>query len=298
MSGLPGFGSTIDLDGIAREFRSRRGSGPDAYDVYTIEQRIASNSSPEDGQSGQTAGTYWNMYGMAGKYRHYYTWGGYEQPKGGYYATSSTPAGFTDLWTGYMDDSYVQFNMPFNICIGGSYYSTGYVGSNGYITFGGGSSQYSGLSYGAPAYNKIMFGSGDRNMTYCGIMYHTGYDSTQGSIAVTIRYEGNSSYSTNTTRGSADSVVEITFINWQNTVNRYGQGIAINTGAWVNSTFGGSGMCFPSGAYFSWTMAAGTSYGLWLYEGTYTNGSNFSGNWYNGALQAGNYWNPYPQGSG
>jgi hypothetical protein len=222
-------------------------------------------------------------------------------------ATSSTPSGFTDILTSYTDDSFVAVNLPFPFRLQGVDYYTAYVGSNGYITFGEGYSSYSSLLPSFPSVPKIFFGPGDRNMTYVGVQYHSGYGSRantnlKGNTAVVIRIETNSVYNVNLTRGTADSVIEITFVNPENTVGSFGTGsgrnesrISISTGNWVNN---------PSNTLYMWGIySASAELATW-------GGNNFSksnSQWFvtggtNGDFTSSSVYpaaamNPYPIGS-
>jgi len=64
----------------------------------------------------------------------------------------------------YADDFNYQVQFGFNISFLGQTYSSVYVGSNGYITFGGGGSQYSGLSGKNPPLPGIHTLPGDRTL--------------------------------------------------------------------------------------------------------------------------------------
>jgi len=68
-------------------------------------------------------------------------------------------------FTGSMDDGFGYVALPFNIRYLGGTYSGVYVCTNGYLTFGGGSDAYYGLSYAYPSYPKIFWGGGDRRLT-------------------------------------------------------------------------------------------------------------------------------------
>jgi hypothetical protein len=71
---------------------------------------------------------------------------------------------FTDagLTSGGSDDGYWTLSLPFDAEFQGTQYSSIHVGTNSYITFGGGSTLYSSLGAATPGYNKIMIGAGDR----------------------------------------------------------------------------------------------------------------------------------------
>ena len=86
-------------------------------------------------------------------------------------ASSWVPAGWQGLQNGSVDDSFV--NVPItSTTFFGTARNTAYVGSNAYITFGNGSSNYSGLSTTNPPFDKFMFNSADRS--YQRVAYTTG----------------------------------------------------------------------------------------------------------------------------
>lgn len=81
------------------------------------------------------------------------------------------PAGYTSLQNATVDDSFV--NVPITSTnFFGSSRTIAYVGSNAYITFGAGSSNYSALSTTNPANDKFMFNAADRS--YQRVGYTTG----------------------------------------------------------------------------------------------------------------------------
>ncbi len=55
-------------------------------------------------------------------------------------------AGMTQYFSGNFDDTNFFINSPFNINFLGTVYTGAFFGSNGYVTFGGGSGQYSNLA--------------------------------------------------------------------------------------------------------------------------------------------------------
>lgn len=89
------------------------------------------------------------------------------------YSISGAPSGFTSAVSNSVDDGSVAISLTGTTTIFGTTYTTAYVGSNGYVTFGGGSSQYSGLSTSSPALNKIFVDAADRS--YQAVSYK--YDS-------------------------------------------------------------------------------------------------------------------------
>jgi hypothetical protein len=70
-----------------------------------------------------------------------------------------------------VDDNFVSVPIT-STTIMGTARTTALVGSNCYITFGGGSSAYSALSTTNPALDKFMFNAGDRS--YQRVAYTTG----------------------------------------------------------------------------------------------------------------------------
>jgi hypothetical protein len=65
---------------------------------------------------------------------------------------------------GNNDDGYWTLNLPFNITFLGTSYSTIYVGTNHYVTFGGGSSDYTSLGASTPNLPKIMWCAADNSV--------------------------------------------------------------------------------------------------------------------------------------
>jgi hypothetical protein len=79
------------------------------------------------------------------------------------------PAGYTSLQNGSVDDSFVTVTIAATTIMGTSRTSA-FIGSNAYITFGSGSSAYSGLSTTNPALDKFMFNAGDRSYQRVGFL--------------------------------------------------------------------------------------------------------------------------------
>lgn len=281
MSRVPSSGQ-LDYAGLIREFLSRRGSVDYTNgDAYTIA-----------GRNGNGYGGYFPISYAYGGFRHYYTSGGYAGLRGGYSPTTGTPSGFTNFYDGFADDTYVAVNLPFPMKISGVDYYTAYVGSNGYITFGGGSTTFSGLSWSNPNLAKIFYGGGDRNFTYVGVQYHTGYSDTTGNLSVTIRIEGSYPYTINQGRGQANSITEVILINGENCVdgtNFKGYGIA--NGPWTDNSglnlYGIANTVSPLLPY-----SGNQAYQNWAPYG-YPAGYDW-----NQSTQPGNYWRPDPDGSG
>ena len=76
-------------------------------------------------------------------------------------------AGLTPTTTisfGNHDDGYFEVPIPFNINYHGLIVNKVYVGTNNYLTFGGGSTQRNNFSTSAPLFNKIMIQSGENSV--------------------------------------------------------------------------------------------------------------------------------------
>lgn len=149
----------------------------------------------------------------------------------------------TLIQNAHADDANISVALPFTVSFEGANYTTVYVGSNGYLTFGAGSSEFSGLSASNPplpgfhvnaddrSYQRVYAGSEDANATF------------------RIRYEGTASGSTNAP-GSSTVFWEVTF-----TAATPGD-IKIDMGANAASGSGTSGV--TDGAVYTATFANGT----------------------------------------
>ena len=118
----------------------------------------------------------------------------------------------TGSWTGLqnasVDDDFLTIALPFTFYIAGSGYTTTYMGSNSYLTFGAGASEYGQLgALGAtrPPVPKFHFGSDDNS-------YERVSQYANGTDYQRIRYEGTAS-PTNGIVGSPNIVFEITLFN-------------------------------------------------------------------------------------
>jgi len=134
-------------------------------------------------------------------------------------AASLTSA--TTPTTGNNDDGYWTLSLPFNITFNGTTYSTIYVGTNTYITFGGGSTSYSGLSVSNPAFNKIMISCADNSAQRI-------YYGTEGSApnrTYRVRWEGTAA--TGGTLGSPNMVYEAVF--YENAASQIDIHVGVNS---------------------------------------------------------------------
>lgn len=92
---------------------------------------------------------------------------------------------------GSNDDGFWNLLLPFNVSYFGNTYDRVYVGTNMYLTFGAGSSVYSGLSATTPNLPKIMWTAADRSVQR---IYH-GVEGTAPNRTYRIRVEGHTAFS-------------------------------------------------------------------------------------------------------
>jgi hypothetical protein len=164
-------------------------------------------------------------------------------------AGSWPPSGWTSQINSSQDDANFGLTLPFTFYFNGTAYTTVYVGSNAYITFGSGSSNYSGLSASNPAIDKIMMNSGDRSWQRVATYSTSSY--------VRIRYEGSAS--TSGTVGASTVIYECTIFNPSvqsgNSVIEW----IIGSSNIISST-NIAGIYSSSALITAWSPAANTSY--------------------------------------
>lgn len=107
--------------------------------------------------------------------------------------------GMTQVVSTSQDDANIQITMPFNFPFFGTT-RTVFVGSNSYLTFGAGSSNYSGLGCTNPG-RALMMKAADNS-------YQRVYHKDNGDGSIRIRYEGNGA--TTGTPGSPGIIWEVT----------------------------------------------------------------------------------------
>jgi hypothetical protein len=124
-------------------------------------------------------------------------------PVAGSSITTSTPSGWTQIYSGNVDDTPLEVTgMPFTFLFNGVGYTSFWLSPNGYITFGSGSSEYTGLGNTNPALPKIFINAMDDSMQK---VYVRSTDNT-----FRVRVEGN----TNTFgTGTGYRVHEVAFFN-------------------------------------------------------------------------------------
>lgn len=106
---------------------------------------------------------------------------------------------------GNTDDGYWQLTLPFTITYLGVDYTSIYVGTNHYVTFGGGSTNYWGLSATNPYFPKIMFSADDNSVQ----RIYYGVEGTAPARTYRVRIEGTAGVSG--TLGSPTMVNELVF---------------------------------------------------------------------------------------
>lgn len=103
------------------------------------------------------------------------------------------------------DDNFWTLTLPWSVTYFGTSYSTIYIGTNSYITFGSGSSAYSALSASNPAVPKIFIVSGDRS----GQRIYYGTEGTAPNRTYRVVFEGSTG--TSGTLGSPTLLWEAVF---------------------------------------------------------------------------------------
>jgi len=164
------------------------------------------------------------------------------------------------------DDSFMELpDLPFDFYfLGTNYKNSIFLSSNTYITFGQGSSQYSGLSGSAPFLPKIHFGSAD----YSYQRVYTQLTTLGGQSALVVRYEGTNS--TGGTVGSPNILMQLTFLPNQRLNATFG----VHAGR-----FGQRGIASASAYVNTFSIAENTSYAF---------SSDALGN--NWVIESGKYW--------
>ena len=122
---------------------------------------------------------------------------------------------------GSNDDGYWTLSLPFNISYLGTTYSTIYPSTNFYLTFGGGSTVWSGVSITNPALPKIMWCAKDNSVQ----RIYYGTEGVAPNRRFRIRQEGTSS--TGGTVGSPSMVCEWTF--YENAPSQIDLQVGINS---------------------------------------------------------------------
>ena len=113
--------------------------------------------------------------------------------------------GSTTPTVGNNDDGYWTLNLPFTVTYLGTNYSTIYVSTNHYLTFGSGSTVYANLGPATPNYPKIMWSCGDNSVQ----RIYYGTSGVAPNRTFRVRLEGNAS--TTGTLGSPGMVCEYVF---------------------------------------------------------------------------------------
>lgn len=167
----------------------------DANESFIIEIRTDSTSGTIIGRSSVVTIIDASAYAIAS---------GTKAPVFGSGGGTYPPSGWTGIISGTVDDNFLTINLPFSFRIAGTLYNQCFIGSNTYLTFGGGSGVFSGLSASNPAFPKFMFGAADNS-------YQRISTVSFGTDFTRIRYEGNGAASG--TAGSPGIVLEITLFN-------------------------------------------------------------------------------------
>jgi hypothetical protein len=122
-------------------------------------------------------------------------------------ASPHPPSGWTSIQNASVDDNFLTIALPFTFFIAGTGFTQTFMGSNTYLTFSAGASEYGQLgALGAtrPPVPKFHFGSADNS-------YQRVSRFASGTNYQRIRYEGTAA--TSGTVGSPNIVLEITLFN-------------------------------------------------------------------------------------
>lgn len=147
-------------------------------------------------------------------------------PAGLSVSTPTSPGGLTFI--GDSDDGHWALTLPFLINYCGSTYNVIYIGTNSYITFGAGSSEYYLLGASNPPYRKIMISANDNR---CSRIYY-GSSGLTPNRTFRIRWEG---YNSASGTGIENMIWEAVF--YESSPSR----IDIHTGSnarWATATVG------------------------------------------------------------
>jgi hypothetical protein len=157
------------------------------------------------------------------------------------------PTGWIEVFNGNSDDNSYAIPIP-STNYNGSGRTTAYVGTNGYITFGSGSSVYSSLSASNPNLSKIMMCAADNSLQRLAYIATVNYTK--------IRFEGTAA--TSGSAGFPGMVYEATF--YPTSIRGTNPTIEIVFGDYRTGGF--SGLYSTTTRYATWSPAANTSYAL------------------------------------
>ena len=175
-------------------------------------------------------------------------------------STGATASGWTNVQNGNVDDGNVEVPLGFTWTINNTGYTSVFVGSNNYITFGSGKNDYDEYNFASWSIPKIlMTQTSDNSYQYVTYKQFGGY--------TRIRFEGNAS--TGGTVGSGNIVWECTFFSSSLISN---QTVEVRCGSNGRGTSFTMGIGGPSSAYDSHSSLVNDSV---VYEGNST-GTSFT----------------------
>jgi len=166
--------------------------------------------------------------------------------------------GMTNYFAGDVDNVFFTISLPFEIDFLGNRYSTVYLGSNGYFTFGGGSNQFNAIRPNLPSLPGVHVIPGNRRLTQI-------YTLSSGGT-FRIRVEG---YNYGTSSALTPHVYEILFTNGSSFID-------VNLVTITNSVLGGITDGISANYLESFTANSTNSYRIYT--------SPFSTNYLNYAI--------------
>lgn len=183
------------------------------------------------------------------------------------------PSSWTGLQNISADDAFIgPVPLPFTFYHSGVGYTSVYIGSNSYLTYGAGSNNFSGLSQSNPNLPKYFLGAADNSYQRVSIF-------TSGTDYFRLRYEGTAA--TGGTVGNPNIVYEVTHFNPAKTsgnniievlVGRHSRTSGL-FGAANNSTFWTSGTISANQSYVFVGSATGNNHVI--YSGRYMGGTDY-----------------------
>lgn len=182
---------------------------------------------------------------------------------GGYSTSIATPlgsAGLASLFAGGDDDSNVPLaDIGFDFFVYGvNRRASLFVGSNGYVTFGFGSSAYSSLSFTNPG-AALMISAADRS-------YQAVWAGSRAVDQYTVRYEGNSSSG----GGVSNMIWELTFFASGAMMLVTGGMASTNGVTGITNGTGSNSNAFVATSNSSWAIEPQPSGGYLIRQGSYT----------------------------
>jgi hypothetical protein len=172
------------------------------------------------------------------------------------------------MTSGGTDDGYVAITLPWEVAWGPNHYSSVFVGTNSYVTFGSGSVTYSGIGFNTPNLPKICIGSGDNSSDRVKYVTYNVLTSTQPYAGAPVenlatgeyllrkifiiyfRGSGTTGYADETINSTNDNLIEwemYFYSDARGVVDIHVKNMPLHRSRWTSSSTGG----FVGGSGFS-----------------------------------------------